>query len=68
MGDVSGWLNWFSRQVIAGDNRAYLALGLAAIGVGFAITRRKLEPWLLVPIVAGAIWYGVIRWVQLRGG
>jgi hypothetical protein len=68
MDDVAGWLTWFSRQVLAGENRAVLALALAGVGVGFALTRRKLAAWMLVPILAGAIWYGIIRWVQLRSG
>ena len=68
MGDVAGWLSWFSRQVLAGENRAVLALAGAGIAVGFALTRRKLAPWMLVPILAAAIWYGIIRWVQIRSG
>jgi hypothetical protein len=68
MGDVAGWINQFSREVISGDNRALLALALVAIAGGFAVTRKKVSAWVLLPIIAGAIWYGLIRWVQLRAG
>ena len=68
MDGVAEWLTRFSREVVAGENRALLAMALAGIGIGFAITRRKLAGWMLVPILAGAIWYGVIRWVQIRNG
>ena len=68
MGDFAGWLTQFSREALEGDNRALLGLALVGIFVGFALTRRKLSGWMLVPIIAGAIWYGLIRWVQINNG
>ena len=68
MGDFAGWITQFSREALDGDNRALLGLALAGIFVGFAMTRRKLSGWMLVPILAGAVWYGLIRWVQLKNG
>ena len=61
MGDIAGWFTQFSREALEGDNRALLGLALTGIFVGFALTRRKLSGWMLVPIIAGAIWYGLIR-------
>ena len=68
MGDVAAWLTRFSREALSGENRALLALALAAILAGLAVTRKKFAGWLLLPIAAAAIWYGIIRWVQLRNG
>jgi len=53
MGDFAGWIAQFSREALQGDNRALLGLALAGIFVGFAMTRRKLSGWMLVPIIAG---------------
>ena len=66
--DLAGWFSQFSKEALSGDNRALLALALAAILAGLAVTRKKFAGWLLLPIAAAAIWYGIIRWVQIRSG
>ena len=68
MGDFAAWLTEFSREALAGENRALLALALVAIMLGLAVTRKKFAGWLLLPIAGAAIWYGILRWVQLRNG
>ena len=68
LNDFAAWITQFSREALSGDNRALLALALAGILIGFAVTRKKFAGWLVLPLVAGAIWYGIIRWVQIRNG
>ena len=68
MSDFASWITEFSREALSGDNRALLILAIAAIVAGLAVTRKKFAAWLLLPLIAAAIWYGMIRWLQIRTG
>ena len=69
MGDVVAQINHFFREALAGENRwVFMLILLAIVGAIAAIRGKLTESWVMIPLLAIAVWYAVYRWLQLRRG
>jgi len=67
---MAGWIN----QVVtllheAATNRWLVVLIVAAlVGVTAAVRGKLTDSWVVIPILAGALWYAFYYWIKVRVG
>ena len=67
---MAGWINQFVTLLHeAATNRWLVVLIVAAlVGVTAAVRGKLTDSWVVIPILAGALWYAFYYWIRVRVG
>lgn len=67
---MAGWINQFVTLLHeAATNRWLVVLIVAAlVGVTAAVRGKLTDSWVVIPILAGALWFAFYYWIRVRVG